>query len=134
MNPADDASCGLDANKNTSSSYWLKGPKFLWHNETSWPAERTEAITDEDPEVKHLLIVNMVAENYGMLSYLTERISGWKKLNKIVAIMIQYKQKLLKIIRQKRQCHNIKGHTSEDSYQDVSMLQKRVKLGIFGKR
>ena len=91
MNPADDASCGLDANKNTSSSYWLKGPKFLWHNETSWPAERTEVITDEDPEVKHLLIVNRIAENYGKLlksiSYLTKRISGSKKLKKIVAIM-----------------------------------------------
>ena len=124
MNPADDASRGLDANKNTSSSKWFKGPEFLWHNETSWPAERTEAITDEDPEVKHLLIVNRITENYGMLSYLTERISGWKKLKKIVAIMIQYKQKLLKIIKQKRQCHNIEDLTSEESYQDISMLQK----------
>ena len=59
---------------NTSSSKWFEGPGFLWHNATSWPAERTETITDEDPEVKHLL-----TENYGMqLSYLTERISGWK--------------------------------------------------------
>ena len=122
MNPADDASHGLDANKNTYSSNWFKGPEFLWHNETSWPAERTEAITDEDPEVKHLLIVNRIAENYGMLSYLTERISGWKKL--IVAIMIKYKQKLLEIIRQKRQCHIIEDHTSEESYQYNSMLQK----------
>ena len=94
------------------------------HNETSWPAERTEAITDEDPEVKHLLIVNRITENYGMLSYITEIIFGWKKLKKIVAIMIQYKQKLLKIIRQKRLCHNIIDHISEESYQDVSMLQK----------
>ena len=79
-----------------------------------------------------------------MLSYLTERISGWKKLKKIAAIMIQYKQKQLNIIRQKRQCHNIEDHTSEESYQDISMLQKEeteimklskcVKLGIFGKR
>ena len=34
MNPADDASRGLDANKNTSSSKCFKGPEFLWHNET----------------------------------------------------------------------------------------------------
>ena len=91
MNPADDASHGLDANKNTYFSNWFKGPEFLWHNEISWPAERTEAITDEDPEVKHLLIVNRIAENYGKLlksiSYLTKRISGSKKLKKIVAIM-----------------------------------------------
>ena len=38
--------------------------------------------------------------------------------------MIQYKQKLLKIIKQKWQCHNIEDHTSEESYQDISMLQK----------
>ena len=75
-------------NKNTSSSKWFKGPEFLWHNETSWPAKKTEAITDEDPEVKHLFIVNSIAENYGILSYLTERIYRWKKLKKIVAIMI----------------------------------------------
>ena len=48
MNPADDASRGLDTNKNTSSSKWFKRPEFIWHNETSWPAERTEAITYED--------------------------------------------------------------------------------------
>ena len=121
MNLADDASCGLDSNKNTSSSKWFKDPEFLQHTETSWPAERTEPIADEDPELKHLLTVNRITEN-GMLSYLTERISGWKKLKKIVAIMIQYKQKLLKIIRQKRQYHNIAGQVSEGSYQDISML------------
>ena len=82
MNPADDASYGLDANKNTSSSKWFKGPEFLWHNETSQPAERTEAITNKDPEVKHLLTVNRIAENYGMLSYITQIISGWKKLRR----------------------------------------------------
>ena len=59
-----------------------------------------------------------------MQSYLTQRISGLKKLKKIVAIMIQYKQKLLKIIRQKRQYHNIEDYTSEESYQDIYMLQK----------
>ena len=59
-----------------------------------------------------------------MLSYFTEKISDWKKLKKIVAIMIQYKQKLLNAIRQKRQCHNIEDHTSEQSYQDISILQK----------
>ena len=141
MNPADDASRGLNANKNTSSPNWFKGPEFLWHNEISWPAERTEAITDEDPEVKHLLIVNRITENYGMLSYITEMIFGWKTLKKIVAIMIQYKQKLLKIIKQKRQCHNIEDHTSENHIKmfpccrkQKLKLSKSVKLGIFGKR
>ena len=46
------------------------------------------------------------------------------KLKKVVAIMIQYKEKLLKIVRQKRQCHNIEDHTSEESCQEIFMLQK----------
>ena len=78
MNPADDASHGLDAHKNTFSSKWFKGLEFLWHNDTSWSAEKTEAITDEDLEVKHLLIVNRIKENCGIVSHLTERISGWE--------------------------------------------------------
>ena len=71
-----------------------------------------------------MLIINRITEKYERLPYLTERISGWKKLKKIVAIVIQCKQKLLKIIRKKRQCHNIEDHTSEESYEDISMLQK----------
>ena len=50
MNPTDDVLRGVDANKNTSSSTWFKGSKFLCHNETFWEVERTEAITDEDPD------------------------------------------------------------------------------------
>ena len=56
--------------KNTSSSKSFKWPEFLWYNETSWPVDSTEAITDEGSEVKHLMI-DMIVENYGMLSYLT---------------------------------------------------------------
>ena len=35
MNPADDASRGLGANKNKSSSKWFIGTEFLWQNEIS---------------------------------------------------------------------------------------------------
>ena len=40
--------------------------------------------------------------------------------------MNQCKQKLLKIIRQKRKNHNIEDNTSEESYQNISMLQKGI--------
>ena len=38
--------------------------------------------------------------------------------------MIQYKQKLLKLISQKRKYHNNEDHTSEESHQDISVLQE----------
>ena len=36
INPEDDASRGLDTNRNSSFSMWFKGREFLWHNETSF--------------------------------------------------------------------------------------------------
>ena len=78
MNPADQVPRRLDANKNKSSSKWFKVPDFLWQNETSWPVERTEAIIDEDPEVKHLSTVNMIAEKNEILFDLTQRVFCWK--------------------------------------------------------
>ena len=41
--------------------------------------------------------------------------------------MIQYKQQQLDIIRRKSQYHNIEDHTSDESYQDISMFQKAEK-------
>ena len=61
MNPPDDASRRLDANKNTSSCKWFKGPEFLWCKETFWPVGTTEAITDEDPEIINLSTFNRIA-------------------------------------------------------------------------
>ena len=78
MNPADQVPRRLDANKNKSSSKWFKVPDVLRQNETSWPVERTEAITDEDPEVKHLSTVNMIAEKNEILFDLTQRVFCWK--------------------------------------------------------
>ena len=104
MNTPDIASRGLGVNKNTSSSDWFKRPEFLWYNETSWSVERTEAIIDGDHEVKHLVTVNRIAKINGMLSYLTQRISNWKKLKKIVDIIIQSSKRgniiILKITNQ----------------------------------
>ena len=76
MNTPDIASRGLGVNKNTSSSDWFKRPEFLWYNETSWSVERTEAIIDEDHEVKHLVTVN------GMLPGVSETLAPgvWPRL------------------------------------------------------
>ena len=47
-----------------------------------------------------------------------------ENMKKIVFILIQYKQKLLNVIRQKSQYHNIKDHTPCEPYEDIVMLQK----------
>ena len=69
-----------------------------------------------------------------MLSYLTERISVWEKLKKIVAIVIQYKQMLLKIISQNTEDRTSENHMKIILYcrKQKLNLSKCVQLGIFG--
>lgn len=67
MKPVDDALRVLDANKNTSSLRCLKDQK----TKTSWSVDRTEAMADNDLEVKNSANVNRRAENNGMLFHLT---------------------------------------------------------------
>ena len=67
MKPVDDAMRVFDANKNTSSLRGLKDQK----TKTSWSVDRTEAIADNDLEVKNSANVNRRAENNGMLFHLT---------------------------------------------------------------
>ena len=66
MNPGDDASRGSDANKNKSSSKWFKEEEFIWHNETSWPAERTKPLlTHVAWWASSLLFSDLRSENKG---------------------------------------------------------------------
>ena len=54
-NPADDASRGLDAGSLCRRARWLRGPDFLWKDETEWPKmpfSAAPAIAADDPEVK----------------------------------------------------------------------------------
>ncbi|XP_022102428.1 uncharacterized protein LOC110985607 [Acanthaster planci] len=52
VNPANDASRGLDASQMVSSDRWRKGPEFLWKSEEEWPVMPEVPNLDKDKEVK----------------------------------------------------------------------------------
>lgn len=41
LNPADDASRGLDPSRLSADGRWLRGPDFLWKDESCWPTEES---------------------------------------------------------------------------------------------
>ena len=60
-NPADDASRGLDAVKQSPDSRWFNGPSFLWKTEDLWPEFNQDgADIEHDPEVKKDVTVNLL--------------------------------------------------------------------------
>lgn len=61
MNPADDASRGMNVDALLTGSSWVEGPNFLWKSEGPWPECVMEtAVSLDDPEVKGGFIVSAV--------------------------------------------------------------------------
>ena len=53
-NPADDGSRGLVVDSLINKNRWIRGPDFLWEQESRWPAQPTTVreIPDGNPEIK----------------------------------------------------------------------------------
>ena len=52
VNPADDASRGLNPQKLSSQHRWWRGPDVLWETEDCWPSAKYEEVPDGDAEVR----------------------------------------------------------------------------------
>ena len=101
LNPADFASRGLvHTDSDRKAAIWFDGPEFLWHTEENWPADNNqEGISDTDPEVKYSLQVNLVLTCNSSLDIL-EKKSTWKKIRKVIAVMMKFKEKITKAVSQ----------------------------------
>ena len=52
INPADDASRGLNPQKLSSQHFWWRGPEFLWEPDDRWLNAMVEEVLDNNPEVR----------------------------------------------------------------------------------
>ncbi len=64
-NPVDDASRGVEGDRFTSESRWLRGPSFLSLDERDWPTypQQISYLCDSDPEVRKECIVLTLQSN-----------------------------------------------------------------------
>ena len=104
MNPADDASKGLKLNQMITNPRWLKGPKFLWQNESCWPTNiDVPPLSVEDPEVRKETRVYDTKTNNDCVESLIQRFSSWRRLKRAVAWLIRYKQFLNRKVYEKKE-------------------------------
>ncbi|XP_073243584.1 uncharacterized protein [Porites lutea] len=93
-NPADDGSKGLKLDDMLTC--WLRGPEFLWKNESLWPRMvEIPALKDDDPEVRKETQIYTVVVPSKCLEPLIARYSSWWKLKRAVAWLLRYKAYLL---------------------------------------
>ena len=96
INPADDASCGLDS----KIKRWFNGPSFLWDKKQCWLQKcQINKVSEEDQELKKVVSVNtMQIQEISLLTKLQERISSWIKMKRVLALILMIKDMLPKMI------------------------------------
>lgn len=107
LNPADDASRGINPAKLTPDHRWLQGPEFLWQPESLWPNVRIEEIPDENLEFKKEASANFTDVEVALktsqakprpespvgehtLQWMINNSSDWDSLRRKVAWLIRF--------------------------------------------
>ena len=72
---------------------WFDGPSFLWNRKQCWlEKSQLEEISDEDPEVRKVVKVNVSnIQNSSVLSRLQEITSSWIKMKRIMGLIVVIK-------------------------------------------
>ena len=103
-NPADDGSKGLKIDTMLKDDRWLKGPKFLWEDESHWPRLiKTPVLGDDDVEVRKEAQIYVSAVQSNVLDDLISYYSCWWKLKCSIPWLLRYKQYLqMKVLSKKK--------------------------------
>ena len=111
VNPADDASRGLNPQKLSNQHGWWRGRYFLWETEDCWPSAKYEEVPDSDLEVRASANVHPVSvrthhgdnctgdcnktssaleDRHGGLKKVMESCSSWPVLQRRVAWIVRF--------------------------------------------
>ena len=90
-NPAADASIGLNAARENSNSRWFQRPRFLWQEDKIWEKQTVDEDLSDNPEIKKDIKVCTVIKDKGIIAHLSEKVSSWSKMKRIIAIALCYK-------------------------------------------
>ena len=124
-NPADDCSRGLSVSKFLNCERWLKGPPFLWRDESEWPITKLDYSKEnlnEDPEVKVTTSIVHDKKCQDNLDKLLDRYSNWHDLKKAVGWILRIRENLrLKAKRRKQNDNSV--HEKNTGCLSVEELQ-----------
>ena len=143
LNPADDATRGLDASNIINKSRWINGPDFLRYDEESWPVAPCvlPVIPEEFEVLKRDISVN-ATKTLKVPESITERFSrfsSWYKLKRAVAWILKLKEILRKRVTSKTPLTTDEIESAEiviiqcvqrDHFRsEIDRLQKKERIG-----
>ncbi|XP_072048282.1 uncharacterized protein [Amphiura filiformis] len=136
-NPADDCSRGLTIEKLLKSERWFNGPQFLWKPKSEWPTspDKTEEISNQDPEVRIKVGVGLVECSDGVQDPITKVVnhcSDWMKVKRIVAWLLRLKRMLQQKAQKKCETRSESMELSVEELQHAEeIIVKKVQQQAF---
>ena len=74
---------------------------FFWKPEATWDDNKIILpVNEKDPEMKKEFVVRVATKSVDVLTALENRISGWSRMIRVVALVIKFKEILLSKIDQ----------------------------------
>ena len=126
-NPADDASRGLNAARENSSSRWFQGPRFLWQEDKIWEKQTVnEELSKDDPDIKKDIKECTIIKNKDIIDHLSEKKSSWSKMKRITTIALCYEKRLLQSVQKKKGINIDDRQIGLESLEYVNQRWRRI--------
>ena len=87
-NQADDISYGLFPFNQEKVKHQVKGPEFLWKDESSWVNQGDKEalqLNEDDPEIKVIVTVNIEVDDEELIPQILNRFSSWYRMLRVMA-------------------------------------------------
>ena len=100
FNSVDDTSRDLSASNQEEVKRWVRGPEFLWKDESSWVNQEdkeTLELNEDDPEDKVTVTANInKVDDEETVPQILNRFSSWYKMLRVMAWVVRW----IKMLRQ----------------------------------
>ena len=93
----------------------------IWEKQTV-----NEELSGDDPEIKKDIKVCTIIENKGIIAYLSENVSSWSKMKRIMAVALCYKRRLLQSVQKKKGINIDDRQTGLVSLEDIQSAEKEI--------
>ena len=90
LNPADDATRGLQLSKLTAESRWQRGPDFVYEAEGKWTERRFVQVAEPQEESKQVKWVGVLQEETKTVLFQITKYSSFSKLRRVVAYVYRF--------------------------------------------
>ena len=92
FNPANNTSQGLSPSTKEKGKCWVRGPEFLWKDESSWAKQAGKEaleLNEDDPEVKVTVTANInEVDDEETVPQILNRFLSWCKMLKIMTWVV----------------------------------------------